>query len=198
VASEAIKIADEIGLSDLLEQPELTDSTIRFVCSLRKQLFQEVSDPDGGLAEIETRLNRIYHFIGLERRNQAFDTPSRNVPGATPKKEVVASRPLPPVIPQFAPAFSTELGTSLTRGAINIWSNQTTPKTCFTFSELKAVVERLHTKDGKLKWVDRDVHRTTSGQTHWEQVLQQSLVQLRGVGEVVYRSVRGDYYIVPA
>lgn len=73
-----LQLAAELELDVLMECPQTTDATIRFICSVRKDLLEApTGDQSPELVKAEQLLSRMYHHIGYDRRNQAFTRSAR-------------------------------------------------------------------------------------------------------------------------
>lgn len=186
LSEEILSLADDLTLSDLLAQPELTDVTIRFVCGVRKALFNYT--PDKELAEIESLIARIYHRIGNERRSLAFAA-GRETMDKAPAPEPQPVRPV-------APDLTLDVACEKARGVILRWSTKEEPKSSFTFEEIKRAVAHIHTSKGERDWSASDSESVSSGAKRWEQTLQTAMRKLRDTDEIAYRPTKGDYFIL--
>ena len=78
-----LQMASELDLDTLLECPITSHTTIRFICSVRKDLLEAPPGPPPGpnLLEAERVLSRLYHHLGHDRRELAFRRGDRSRPG---------------------------------------------------------------------------------------------------------------------
>jgi hypothetical protein len=187
ITEETLSIADDLTISELLAQPELADVTVRFICGVRKTLFSHT--PEGGLAEIESLISRIYHRLGNERRSAAFAASPARENDKAPKPEPVPARPV-------APDLTLDNAVEKARNVIQGWVNKEEPKRAFTFDEIKRAVSNIHTSGSKRDWSPSDAETVSSGAKRWEQTLQTAMRKLRDLDEIHYRASKSDYFVL--
>lgn len=77
-SSAVLELADQLRLDVLLECPITADSVIRFICIARKELLEAPELAESlDVVEAERIISRLYHLIGYDRRNLAYQRNSR-------------------------------------------------------------------------------------------------------------------------
>jgi hypothetical protein len=189
LTEEALSLADDIRLSDLLDNTTLSDLTIRFICGARKAMLENAAA--GADLELENLISRLYHRIGHERRSTAFANyqARTELERQSTKAPALVTRPV-------APDFTSDNALEKARNVITCWFRNAEPKRSFTFEELKRAVANIHTSKGERDWSAVDLEKVSSGVPRWEQTLQGALRKLRDLDEIHYRSTKSDYFIL--
>ena len=168
---ELLKIAEDITLAELIETELTREATIRFICGIRKSLLQLPAEMAGNsdLTELEKVVSQIYHQIGYDRRSEAFShhkyAPARlnndHHPAANPFSNN-NFRPIPVVLEQAvqqqplktAERFIRKTAIPCIKLVLDKWTAE--DKVTFTFSEIKAAVEKEYLDDNKV-WDPKDL-----------------------------------------
>jgi len=201
IAPDIIKMAEEITLAELLELTQTTDASIRFICAIRKAIFQSSPDPsDRELLELEGLINRIYQMIGYDRRAAAFESGNLTFQrDALHHTESAISRPAPVLIaPPPAKLAERFLGPAAVKTVDKAIEKQLRLSSSFVFSEIKKHVEDIHTKDGDLQWDPVDLEAMASGTRRWESTLQTVLAKKRDEEELFLKTRTKEYLILSA
>ena len=201
-AQPKTNVADQITLSDLLDDPIIGDLTVRYVANAKKVINNVDEQLSDATIELEMDISRVYFDIGNARRSEAFEngrSPSQRLPGAfnnrlheqpEPVPVVVELAPKPEPKPNYAPVFSNSRAMTMIKVALkNRGSN-----TSMTFAAIKAAVEKLHLGDGQ-EWRPDELKVQSNNLKTWEMRIQNELVKLRKEDVIVYRATKGDYFI---
>ena len=187
----------EITIGELLETPATVDCTIRFICAARKALSN--SDTlNSDEADLELEIGRLFHKIGQNRRNQAFEAGAENFK----EKEAKSLPKLEIVKPIAPPAPPKKIAPVLNRQRLNkILTDTILPKLkaagtySFTYKQIKSLVQEEHLRGG-FEFAETDlIESPSNGETRWSATLGNALVALRDKDVICYRKTIGDYVI---
>ena len=201
-AQPKTNVADQITLSDLLEDPIIGDLTVRFVANAKKVINNVDEQLTDATIELEMDISRVYFDIGSARRSEAFNngrSKEQRLPNSfenrlnnpePPRPVVLELAPKPEPVIKFAPEFTANRAGSLLKVALkNIGSGKSV-----TFSAIKSAVAVLHLGEGE-QWHKEELKVCSNNLKAWEMRLQNELVKLRKQDVISYRQTKGDYYI---
>lgn len=180
--------ADQLTLSDLLESDLIADVVVRSICIIRKVLLSSsITDPED--QKLEAKLSAVYHAIGVENRNAAFD---RQTAGAAAEPVV---RPVPQVLPTPKPtAPKLDHKTARAHAEQNLKIFCADGVRTVTQDDLRREVEASFLQGGK-QWHSTDQIELPSGETLWHKTLQTAMQQL-AEDEVVLWSRRRNCWVI--
>lgn len=212
IPAEALEIAKEIKLSDLLHNRFTADSTIRAIQAAKKALayapYAETGPQD---AVLEVMLNRLTKGISQERISEAYrrgaegynrperEEPSREeigeprvVPVLISSEQVEITEPSPTA---RAPRTSAPLSRPQTKEYVMDYISKSGKLESFTYDDITAFIEKQHTKNGTLKWDPSDI-TYRGAQLVWRQHISGVLTDLVTAKKLGYNRRMSRYYVL--
>jgi hypothetical protein len=162
--------AQTYDLLDFLDEEATKDTTIRFICAIRKALHSQ-TELSNSLIEMSTKLESLYLSITVEERNAAFEAGRQrylNKPPSNFPVQPSVERPLPQTLTPARPV-AERLSTSDLEFYFRSFCASHTLEIGSTFqtSQFMKFVEEVHLGGGEKDWCEEDLASAPSQAETW-------------------------------